>query len=86
MDLNFMKVCNSMNTQKVSAILYYTAAILFDSAAIISFIGGTNGVMWLCFGSMFLCLGAHFKKSVSRIIVVNVEPEISVGNKSYIHG
>jgi len=62
MDLNFMKVCNSMNTRKVSAILYYTAAILFDSAAIISFIGGTNGVMWLCFGSMFLCLGASYSK------------------------
>ena len=57
-----MKVCNSMNTRKVSAILYYTAAILFDSAAIISFIGGTNGVMWLCFGSMFLCLGASCSK------------------------
>ena len=64
-----MKVCNSMNTQKVSAILYYTAAILFDSAAIISFIGGnhnSNGVMWLCFGSMFLCLGVSCSKKINE--------------------
>ena len=58
-----------MTNQKVSAILYYTAAILFDSAAIISFIGGNNGnkgVMWLCFGSMFLCLGSSYSKKSKK--------------------
>ena len=69
MDLILTEVCDSMKNENVSAILFYTAAILFDSAAIISFIGGnnnSNGVMWLCFGSMFLCLGSSYSKKSKK--------------------
>ena len=56
-----------MKKLKISAILYYVAAILSFIAAFNNFAGGNSDsidVIWVCIGSTFLCLGiSHSKKS-----------------------
>ena len=56
-----------MKKLKLSAILYYVAAILSFIAAFNNFAGGNSDsidVIWVCIGSTFLCLGiSHSKKS-----------------------
>ena len=54
-----------MKKDKISATLYYLAAISFYITAIINFSGGNNhsmSVIWICLGSTFLCLGISYTK------------------------
>ncbi len=49
-----------MKKFKISAILYYVAALCWYIAAIICFTSESSrvGVIWLCLGSSMLCLGS----------------------------
>lgn len=49
-----------MKKFKISAILYYVAALCWYIAAIIGFTHDSSsmGVVWLCLGSATLCLGS----------------------------
>ena len=52
-----------MKKYKLTSTLFYVAAVLYDLAAIITFVSGNNnstGIMWLCLGSAFLCFGSVF--------------------------
>ena len=54
-----------MKKDKISATLYYVAAILFYISAIINFAGENSNsmaVIWICLGSTFLCLGLSYSK------------------------
>ena len=56
-----------MKKHKITATLYYVAAILSYISAIINFAGENTKYLaglWICIGSTFLCLGiSHSKKS-----------------------
>ena len=56
-----------MKKHKITATLYYVAAILSYISAIINFAGENSKYLagiWICIGSTFLCLGiSHSKKS-----------------------
>ena len=45
---------------KITVILYYSAALLFYIVAAIQFFdsGFSSGVVWVCLGSAFLCFGS----------------------------
>ena len=54
-----------MKKDKVSATLYYVAAVLFNLAAIINFASSNSnspGVVCLALGSLFLCLGCRYTR------------------------
>ena len=57
-------------TKKKSLNLFRLSAILYYFAAIMNFISGHNhsmGIMWLCLGSVFLFLGSvNAKKSAEN--------------------
>ena len=56
-----------MKKHKITATLYYVAAILSYISAVINFAGENSNYMaglWICIVSTFLCLGiSHSKKS-----------------------
>lgn len=61
-----------MNKNKLSAILYYVAALAFYIAAIMEFIDKDHmGALDLCLGSAMLCLGSvhmnKYKKDTSDL-------------------
>ena len=54
-----------MKKHKITAALYYVAAILSYISAIINFAGENSNsmaVIWICFGSTFLYLGLSYSK------------------------
>ena len=54
-----------MKKHKITATLYYVAAILSYISAIINFAGENSNsmaVIWICFGSTFLYLGLSYSK------------------------
>lgn len=58
-----------MKKEKICAILYYTAAVLFYLTAAINIFGGNDtstGVVWLCLGSTFLCLGSVWLNKMKK--------------------
>ena len=56
------------NYKKIST-LYCISAVLFNLAAIITFVSGNRnsmGVVYLCLGSTFLCLGSSYAKKAKK--------------------
>lgn len=74
-----------MKKHKITATLYYVAAILSYISAIINFAGGNSNsmaVIWICLGSTFLCLGISYSKKSKE----NNDKENkfqSVGNRNF---
>ncbi len=50
-----------MKRNKISAVLYFIASLLFYISAIFNFSSDSGmGVVYLCLGSVFLCLGVEW--------------------------
>ena len=55
-----------MKKEKVLAILYYIASVVFFLAAFSKFWGRENGTVWLALGSAMLCFGGVMMQRANK--------------------